>query len=112
MSMSMYVCMYVCMCLCVCVCVCVCLCVVCMYVSVCAWCVGQFPVWFRNEGKHDNYDKIHSTWVCTQALRDRDFKIKENQKWIQWMDRVLIESKFGTLAYKPKWKVKRFGLKK
>jgi len=73
---------------------------------------GQFPVWFRNEGKHDNYDKIHSTWVCTQALRDRDFKIKENQKWIQWMDRVLIESKFGTLAYKPKWKVKRFGLKK
>jgi len=71
---------------------------------------GQFPIWFRGEGKHDNYDKIHSTWVCTQALRDRDFKIKENRTWIQWMKRVLIESKFDTLAYKPTWKVKRFGL--
>ena len=90
-----------------------CVCLSCVW-CVCVWCAGSFPVWFRGTGKckHDNYDKIHSTWVCTQALRDRDFKIKENHKWIAWMDRVLIESKFGSLAYKPTWKVKRFGLPK
>jgi len=29
---------------------------------------GSFPCWFRGgKDELDNYDKIHSTWVCTQV---------------------------------------------
>jgi hypothetical protein len=55
----------------------------------------------------DNYDKIHSTWVCTQALRDRDFKIQENFRWVQWMERLLKTTRFGVLNYTPTWAVRR-----
>ena len=42
---------------------------------------GSWPVWFAGyeaDDKHDFYDRIHSTWVCTQALRDRDFKVNQD----------------------------------
>ena len=33
---------------------------------------------YETDDKHDYYDRIHSTWVCTQALRDRDLKVNED----------------------------------
>ena len=38
-------------------------------------------MWFAGyeaDDKHDFYDRIHATWVCTQALRDRDFKVNQD----------------------------------
>lgn len=51
----------------------------------------------------DYYHRIHPTWVCTQALRDRDFKIGANAFWPEFIAKVLKETKFDTLAYKPGW---------
>jgi len=59
----------------------------------------------RPESKLDYYHRIHPTWVCTQALRDRDFKIGAgaNMFWPDFVAKVLRESQFQTLEYKPTW---------
>ena len=37
---------------------------------------GSFPLWFpAGQSATSDYDNLHSTWVCTQALRDRDFQM-------------------------------------
>ncbi len=51
----------------------------------------------------DAYHRIHPTWVCTQALRDRDFRVADNQFWPEFIGKVLKASKFDTLMYKPGW---------
>ncbi|KAK3238501.1 hypothetical protein CYMTET_51491 [Cymbomonas tetramitiformis] len=80
---------------------------------------GQFPVVFQGEEtaqsafgddpkgkKKGYYDRIHATWVATQALRDRDYKIerKGNVRWKEWITRLLKEVEFNNLEYEPKWK--------
>ena len=57
------------------------------------------------EASLDYYHRIHPTWVCTQSLRDRDFKIGAgaNMFWPQFVAKVIKESNFSTLAYKPSW---------
>ena len=55
------------------------------------------------ESSLDSYHRIHPTWVCTQALRDRDFKIGANAFWPEFIGKVLKETKFDTLEYKPGW---------
>ena len=44
---------------------------------------GTWPVSipFVSEDREDIglYQRIHPTWVCTQALRDRDFRIQDNR---------------------------------
>ena len=69
---------------------------------------GSFPVWFAGyeaDDKHDYYDRIHSTWVCTQALRDRDFKVNEDcvRTWQVYISKIIKTSGLGKLAYKPDW---------
>mmetsp|Transcript_21779 Transcript_21779/g.51732 ORF Transcript_21779/g.51732 Transcript_21779/m.51732 type:complete len:124 (+) Transcript_21779:119-490(+) len=69
---------------------------------------GSWPVWFNagdSSDKHDYYDRMHSTWVCTQALRDRDFKVNEKQvqKWKTHMAKLLSSSQLRKLAYKCTW---------
>ena len=56
-----------------------------------------------DEALLDSYHRIHPTWVCTQALRDRDFKENRNVFWGEHIAKVLRDSKFATLAYKPGW---------
>ena len=53
----------------------------------------------------DYYHRIHPTWVCTQALRDRDFKVGAgaNAFWPDFIAKVLRETQFHTLLYKPGW---------
>ena len=53
----------------------------------------------------DYYHQIHPTWVCTQALRDRDFKVgsRTNQFWPEFVAKVIKDSNFTTLEYKPGW---------
>ena len=58
---------------------------------------GAWPVWFDggdNDGDHDFYDRMHATWVCTQALRDRDFRINEDEvrQWRVYVEKVLKET--------------------
>ena len=55
------------------------------------------------EHKLDYYHRIHPTWVCTQALRDRDFKIGANAFWPDFIGKVLRETQFDKLLYKPGW---------
>ena len=55
------------------------------------------------EADLDYYHRVHPTWVCTQALRDRDFKIGSNAFWPDFIAKVLKESQFTTLDYKPGW---------
>lgn len=50
------------------------------------------------------YDKLHSTWVCTQALRDRDFQIIRNAAWLGHAEKLLRVTEFHKLDYKPSWK--------
>jgi len=57
----------------------------------------------QREKDLDFYHRVHPTWVCTQALRDRDFKIGANAFWPRFIGKVLEESQFATLAYKPGW---------
>jgi len=58
-------------------------------------------------GQLSAYDELHPTWVATQALRDRDYKItrKGNQRWASFVDRAMKRAKFSELRYTPKWKV-------
>lgn len=56
------------------------------------------------ESNLDFYHKVHPTWVCTQALRDRDFKVGgATMFWPEFVAKVIKESNFQTLAYKPGW---------
>ena len=55
------------------------------------------------ESALDYYHRIHPTWVSTQALRDRDFRVADNQFWPEFIGKVLKESQFATLAYKASW---------
>ena len=72
---------------------------------------GSWPVWFMNtegygdEDTSDPYDILHPTWVCTQALRDRDFRVNEvpTRRWKAYIERVLKETRFDVLAYTPDW---------
>ena len=57
----------------------------------------------QSEKELDFYHRVHPTWVCTQALRDRDFKIGANAFWPEFIQKVLKETSFTTLAYKPGW---------
>ena len=57
----------------------------------------------QRERDMDYYHRVHPTWVCTQALRDRDFKIGNNAFWPDFIGKVLKETQFATLAYKPGW---------
>ena len=81
---------------------------------------GQFPVAFEGEEeenkgpfgedpfglKKDFYDRLHPTWVATQALRDRDYKIERrgNSQWKCWVTKVLKMTKFHELDYQPQWR--------
>ena len=69
---------------------------------------GFWPCVMPGEGKTrekdlDFYHRVHPTWVCTQALRDRDFKIGANAFWPEFIGKVLKETQFDKLAYKPGW---------
>lgn len=69
---------------------------------------GSWPVWFNSSeasDKHDHYDKIHPTWVCTQALRDRDFKVNASaiRLWKSHMAKLLASTDFRNLQYKCTW---------
>jgi hypothetical protein len=55
------------------------------------------------ESKLDPYHRIHPTWVCTQSLRDRDFRVADNQFWPDFIGKLLKETEFHKLAYKPGW---------
>ena len=59
----------------------------------------------QKEKDMDFYHRVHPTWVCTQALRDRDFKIGAgaNAFWPGFVAKVIKESNFTTLDYKPGW---------
>ena len=68
---------------------------------------GSWPavMWGEDapESSLDYYHRIHPTWVATQALRDRDFKENRNRFWGEHIAKVLRDSKFSKLAYKPGW---------
>ena len=55
------------------------------------------------ESTMDSYHRIHPTWVAMQSLRDRDFRVADNQFWPEFIGKVLKASKFDTLMYKPGW---------
>ena len=57
----------------------------------------------RNEKALDVYHRVHPTWVCTQALRDRDFRVADNQFWPGFIGKVLRDTQFHKLEYKPGW---------
>jgi len=69
---------------------------------------GSWPVWFDGDEakeKHSFYDRLHSTWVCTQALRERDFKVNQDcvRLWQQHIQEIVKSSNFGKLGYRPDW---------
>ena len=69
---------------------------------------GSWPAVFPDDPagtdkKHGHYDRLHPVWVATQCLRDRDFQFHRNAKWIDWMEKVLRDSKLRKLKYKPRW---------
>jgi hypothetical protein len=65
---------------------------------------GSFPVTFADGEKPTSaYDLLHSTWVCTQCLRDRDFQISRNMKWLGHAERLLKLTDFGHLDYEASW---------
>ena len=68
---------------------------------------GSWPVWLqgdtRPEKEHDTYHRVHPTWVCTQCLRDRDFRIADNQFWPAFIGKALRETNFRKLLYKATW---------
>ena len=49
------------------------------------------------ESTMDSYHRIHPTWVAMQSLRDRDFRISDNQFWPEFMGKLLVQVKFGKL---------------
>eukprot|EP01052_Picozoa_sp_SAG31_P022358 SAG31_NODE_1775_length_7303_cov_2.409356_5_plen_254_part_00 len=66
---------------------------------------GSFPTTFANgQEAKAAYDKLHSTWVCTQCLRDRDFQITRNIKWLSHAEKLLRLTDFGKLEYTKTWK--------
>lgn len=65
---------------------------------------GSWPSIFTGGKKGTGvYDKLHPTWVCTQALRDRDFQIRRNQPWQNFIDKLVKDTNISSLLYKPKW---------
>lgn len=71
---------------------------------------GSWPAWLPgydcNENELDHYHRIHPTWVCTQALRDRDFRIAGNDGnhvWSTFIPKLLADVNFKELGYKPDW---------
>ena len=69
---------------------------------------GSWPAWLpgeehRSEKELDSYHRVHPTWVCTQCLRDRDFRIADNQFWPAFISKCLKETQFHKLLYKPTW---------
>ena len=66
---------------------------------------GSFPTTFANGmAPTSAYDRLHSTWVCTQCLRDRDFQITRNIRWLSHAEKLLQLTDFGNLEYQPSWK--------
>ena len=66
---------------------------------------GSFPTTFANgQPAKSAYDRLHSTWVCTQCLRDRDFQIVRNMKWLSHAEKLLRLTDFGKLDYVKTWK--------
>jgi hypothetical protein len=64
---------------------------------------GSWPSIFAGGKKGTGvYDKLHPTWVCTQALRDRDFQIKRNQPWQNFIEKLVRDTNIDSLLYKPK----------
>ena len=57
----------------------------------------------KAEKELDTYSRIHPTWVCTQALRDRDFKISNNDFWPPFIRKAMADVSFHKLTYKPSW---------
>ena len=55
------------------------------------------------EASMDAYHRIHPTWVAMQSLRDRDFRISDNQFWPEFCSKLMAQVKFDKLAYKPAW---------
>ena len=54
---------------------------------------GSWPSIFAGGKKGSGvYDKLHPTWVCTQALRDRDFQIKRNQPWQNFIEKLVRDT--------------------
>merc|ERR1712166_1603216 len=51
------------------------------------------------------YDELHPTWVATQALRDRDYKISRpgNVAWAAFIAGTMKKVKFHELEYDAKW---------
>lgn len=68
--------------------------------------VGRKKKGKTEEGDLHPYDELHPTWVATQALRDRDYKIMRpgNVAWAAFIDRTMKQVKFNELGYKPGWK--------
>ena len=68
---------------------------------------GSWPAWLpgeeRSEKSLDSYHRVHPTWVCTQCLRDRDFRIADNQFWPVFISKCLKDTQFHKLLYKPTW---------
>lgn len=71
---------------------------------------GSWPVWLPGydcpERDLDTYHRVHPTWVCTQALRDRDFRIAGNEGnhiWSTFIPKLLADINFKELAYQPDW---------
>lgn len=57
------------------------------------------------DGELHPYDELHPTWVATQALRDRDYKISRpgNVAWAAFIARTMKKVKFHELEYDAKW---------
>ena len=51
----------------------------------------------------DFYHRVHPTWVCTQALRDREKIGAGANAFCGFVAKVIKESNFTTLDYKPGW---------
>ena len=70
---------------------------------------GSWPTWMPGESGSkgekglDTYSRVHPTWVCTQALRDRDFKISNNDFWPPFIRKAMADVSFHRLSYKPTW---------
>lgn len=56
----------------------------------------------------DAYSLIHPTWVASQALRDRDYKIERrgNVIWKDFIAKIIKQTEFHVLEYEPKWNCK------
>jgi len=71
---------------------------------------GSWPIW-TTAPKEDwePYDYLHPSWVCTQALRDRDFDVgftrPGNVLWKKFIAKVLAEAKLDErVGWRIDWK--------